>query len=170
MQGNQALANQPKQTQSNVFTTLSDLLPSSTTIPVIDSADKSFIDNLLTHIPPVLLLLSQEADDVSSVDPNSETAKAAIEALSLDQKKDILRKVLRSPQFSQSLVSLTAALRDGGLPTISEALKIPVQDGGYIRRNGVPLGNGDAVEAFTNGVKKSAEKENGAKEGKMDTD
>jgi len=160
MQGNQALTNQTRQAQGKVFTTLPDLLPSSTTIPVIDSADASFVDNLLTHIPPVLLLLSQDADNSSSVKPNSETGIAAIEALSLDQKKDILRKVLRSPQFSQSLASLTAALRDGGLPTISEALRIPIKDGGYIRQGGgVPLGNGDAVEAFMNGVKESAKKE-----------
>ncbi len=169
MQGNQALTNQTQQSQGRVFTTLPDLLPSSTTIPVIDSADASFIDNLLTHIPPILLLLSQEANDLSSVDPNSDSAKAAIEALSLDQKKQVLRKVLRSPQFSQSLASLTAALRDGGLPTISEALKIPVKDGGYIKQGGgVPLGNGDAVEAFVNGVREYAEKEIGADEGQME--
>lgn len=161
------MGNQPQQPQGQIFTTLPDLLPTSTTIPVIETADVSVIDNLLSHLPPVLLLLSQEADDLSSVDPNSETAKAAIEALSLDQKKEILRRVLRSPQFSQSLMSLTGALRDGGLPTISEALKIPVKDGGYIRRGGVPLGGGDAVEAFMNGIKDSAKKDN---EGKMETD
>ena len=170
MQGNQALSNQQSQPQSKIFTTLSDLLPSSTTIPVIDSADSAFVDNLLNHIPPVLLLLSQEADDISSVDPNSETAKAAIEALSLDQKKEVLRKVLRSPQFSQSLGSLTAALRDGGVPSISEALKIPVENGGFIRRGGVPLGGGEAVEAFLKGVKASVMEMDDVEEGRMDTD
>lgn len=170
MQGNQALSNQQSQPQGKIFTTLPDLLPSSTTIPVIDSADSAFIDNLLSHIPPVLLLLSQEADDISTVDPNSETAKAAIEALSLDQKKQILRKVLRSPQFSQSLGSLTAALRDGGVPSISEALTIPVENGGFIRRGGVPLGGGEAVEAFLKGVKASVEKKDEIEEGRMDTD
>jgi len=170
MQGNQALQGQPPQPQGKIFTTLPDLLPPSTTIPFIDSASSAFIDNLLSFIPPVLLLLSQEADDISSVDPNSETAKAAIEALSLDQKKEVLRKVLRSPQFSQSLGSLTGALRDGGLPTISEALKIPVKDGGYIKRGGVPLGGGDAVEAFMDGVKETAEKEKGEDNEKTETD
>lgn len=170
MQGNQALSNQQTQPQGKIFTTLPDLLPSSTTIPVIDSSDSAFVDNLLSHIPPVLLLLSQKADDISSVDVNSETAKAAIEALSLEQKKEILRKVLRSPQFSQSLGSLTAALRDGGVPSISEALKIPVENGGFIRRGGVPLGGGEAVEAFLNGVKASVEKKDDVEEGRMDTD
>lgn len=170
MQGSQALSNQQSQPQGRIFTTLPDLLPSSTTIPVIDSADSVFVDNLLGHIPPVLLLLSQEADDISSVDPNSESTKAAIEALSLDQKKEILRKILRSPQFSQSLGSLTAALRDGGVPSISEALKIPVENGGFIRRGGVPLGGGEAVEAFLKGVKMSVEKKDDAEEERMETD
>ena len=170
MQGNQSLSNQQSQPQGKVFTTLPDLLPPATTIPVIDSADSAIIDNLLSHIPPVLLLLSQEADDTSSVEPTSETAKAALEALSVDQKKEILRRVLRSPQFSQSLGSLTAALRDGGVPSISEALKIPVENGGFIKQGGVPLGGGEAVENFLKGVKVSVEKKNEAQEGRMDTD
>ena len=176
MQGNQALGNQQDQRQGNIFTTLPDLLPPAETIQMVDSADTAFVDNLLSYLPPELLLLSQEADDFSSVDPNSETAQAAIEALSLDQKKEILRKVLRSPQFSQGLGSLTQALRDGGLPSISDALRIPVKDGGFIRRGDVPQGGGDAVEAFMDGVKASTEKENEAKkkdegeDGKMETD
>ena len=169
MQGSQALSNQQPQ-QGRIFTTLPDLLPSSTTIPVIDSADVTLIDNLLSHIPPVVLLLSQEADDISSVDPNAETAKAGIEALSFQQKQEILKKVLRSPQFSQSLGSLTAALRDGGLHSISEALKIPIENGGFNGRSGIPLGGGEAVEAFIKGVKASVEKEDVAEEGKMNTD
>lgn len=118
----------------------------------------------------MLLLLAQEADDISSVDPNAETAAAAIEALSLDQKKDILRKVLRSPQFSQSLGSLTMALRDGGLPSISEALGIKVENGGFMARGGMPLGDGEAVEAFVEGVKKEVEEQLKGEDGKIDTD
>lgn len=167
MQGNQALAN--AQTQADVegklFTTLPDLLPSSTTVPFIDSASESTVDNLLSFLPPQLLLLSQEVDDISSADPNSETAKAAMEALSVAQKREILRKVLRSPQFSQSLGSLTVALRDGGLPSISDALGVPVENGGFLRRGGVPLGGGDAVEAFLKGVKEAVER---VSEGKAD--
>ena len=177
LQGNQALQKQPSRSQSRqmqgqLFTTLPELLPSATTIPVIDTADEPFVDNLLSNLPHVLLLVNQEADEASSVDPTPETARAALEALSLDQKKEILRKVLRSPQFSQSLGSLTQALRDGGLPTISEALRIPVAQGGYIKQgSGVPMGGGDAVEAFVNGVKSEVEKKNGeSDEGKMETD
>lgn len=158
LQGNQALQNQPS-AEGKLFTTLPELLPSATTVPVIDATDEGYVDNLLSNLPPVLLLLNQEADEVSSVDPSPETAKAAMEALSLDQKKEILRKVLRSPQFSQSLSSLTQALRDGGLPTISEALRIPVARGGYIKEGGgVPMGGGDAIEAFVDGVKADVEK------------
>ncbi|KAI9814413.1 MAG: hypothetical protein M1827_003269 [Pycnora praestabilis] len=151
----------PQNTQSAPFTTLPDLLPSSTTIPLIDSGatSPSFIDNLLSYLPPTLLLLAQENSDNSSVDPNTETAQAALHALSLDQKKDILRKVLRSPQFSQSLGSLTVALRDGGLPSVSEALGIKVERGGFVGRGGVPLGGGEAVEAFLEGVKRTVEEE-----------
>jgi 26S proteasome regulatory subunit N13 len=99
-----------------------------------------------------LLLLAQDVEDVSSVD-DPELTEAVMASLDLSQKKSILRKVLHSPQFSQSLASLTVAIRDGGLPSISEALKIPVENGGFMRRGGVPLGGGDAVEAFLQGVR-----------------
>ena len=157
MQGSQALANPQAQSQPKPFTTLPDLLPPSTTIPMVESLPPSSINSLLSYLPPTLLLLSQEADDASSVDPTPETAAAALETLSLDQKKDILRKVLRSPQFSQSLGSLTQALRDGGLPSISDALGVKVENGGFVRRGGVPVGGGEAVEAFLKGVKESVE-------------
>ncbi|KAL8839413.1 MAG: hypothetical protein Q9170_001752 [Blastenia crenularia] len=122
MQGNQALQNPQARVEEKLFTTLPDLLPSSTTIPVIDSAQVELVDRLLSQLPPDLMLLAQEVDDISSVDATSETVEAAMEALSLDQKKDILRKVLRSPQFQQSLSSLTSAIHDGGLPSIRQYL------------------------------------------------
>ncbi|KAL8947931.1 MAG: hypothetical protein Q9222_005834 [Ikaeria aurantiellina] len=171
MQGSQVMRDPQARTQPKPFTTLPDLLPTSTTIPVINSADEKLVNDLLSQLPPELMLLAQEIDDASSVDPTSETAKAAMEALSLDQKKDILRKVLRSPQFQQSLGSLTVALRDGGLPGIGDALGIPVENGGYLKKGGgVPMGGGDAVEAFLYGVKDAVEKEKEGGEGKMDTD
>lgn len=51
------------------------------------------------------------------------------------------------------------AIRDGGLPMVAESLKIPVENGGLIRGGNMPLGEGNAVEAFVEGVKKSVEKE-----------
>ena len=91
-----------------------------------------------------------------------------MQSLDLSQKKDIVKRVLRSPQFTQSLASLTVALRDGGLPSISEALKIPVENGGFMRRGGVPLGGGDAVESFLEGVRRHV-KESGQGD-RMETD
>jgi 26S proteasome regulatory subunit N13 len=112
----------------------------------------------LEFLPPKLLVLAQEADDALVVSVDASSADAAKQALSLERKKVVLHRVLRSPQFSQSLSSLTIALRDGGLPSISEALNINVQNGGFMRRGGVPLGGGDAVEAFLNGVKDQVKK------------
>jgi len=148
-----------QQTQGQVYTTLPDLLPSSTTIPTLDSASPAQIDNLLNYLPPTILLIAQEsaASIDGMVEPNAATATAAMEALSLDQKKSILKRVLRSPQFHQSLGSLTMAIRDGGLPSIAEALEIRLQNGGLVKGGSVPLGGGDAVEAFVEGAKKTVE-------------
>ena len=119
---------------------------------MLESASPETVDDLLSHVPPILLLLAQDIDDLTGVDPTSETAQAAIAALSAEQKKDVLTRVLRSPQFTQSLGSLTVALRDGGLPAISEALKIRI-DGGYMKRGGMMITGGEAVEAFLKGVR-----------------
>ena len=150
-----------------LFTTLADLLTPASTLPLIDSADTDTVDRFLQYLPPTLIAVAQEADDAAKLQ-TSINVEASKEALSFPQKKDILRRVLRSPQFSQSLSSLTIALRDGGLPSISEALSIPVRNGGYMRRGGMPLGGGDAVEAFLDGVKEIAEKEQ--KGDSMETD
>jgi len=161
LQGNTALAGQAGQqsAQGKLFTTLPDLLQPSSTLPVAQAADDATLDELLSLLPPQLLLLAQEADNIGSVDPSPETTQAALQALSSAQKKEIVIKVLRSPQFSQSLASLTAALRDGGLPTIGDALQIPVKNGGFIRHGGVPLGGGEAVEAFLEGIKSKVDQE-----------
>ena len=154
--------------QEKLFTSLADLLTPASTIPLVESADAKTVDHMLSFLPPVLLLFAQEVDDAALAEPNAETAQAALQALSLEQKKAILQKVLRSPQFSQSLSSLTVALRDGGLPSISEALRIPVQNGGFMRRGGVPLGGGNAVESFLEGVRSLVE-DGGRKESAGDS-
>lgn len=158
------------QQQQSLFTTLSDLLASDTTVPIVRNADSSFVDSLLSHVPPAILLLAQGSDDPSSsgVEPNQESVQAAIAALNSEQKKDILLRILRSPQLSQSLGSLTVALRDGGLPNVSQALRIPVENGGLVRGGTMPLGGGDAVEAFLNGIKKQVDEEDKGDEN-MDT-
>jgi 26S proteasome regulatory subunit N13 len=88
-------------------------------------------------------------------------------SLGQEEKRDVLKRVVTSPQMRQSLGSLTVALRDGGLPNVSQALKIDVQNGGFIRGGGMPLGGGEAVKAFVEGVKKTVEKDDDANE--MDT-
>lgn len=169
MQGNQALGEPHTQKLDSAFTTLPDLLPSSTTIPVIDGANESFIDNLLLYVPPTLLVSNPDSEVFGSKDPNPEIVKAAIRSLELDVKKKLLKKVLRSPQFFQSLSSLTVALRDGGLPTIADALGVPIENGGFTRRGAVPVGGGEAIKAFLDGVKKFVEKEVDAENEVMDT-
>ena len=62
------------------------------------------------------------------------------------------------------------ALRDGGLPSVSDALKIKVENGGFMRRGGMPLGGGEAVEAFLNGVRATVEEETEREDGNMETD
>ena len=134
LKGGQGISAQQASQGAQIFTTLPDLLPSSTTIPTIDSASEAQIDTLFQYLPPALQKES-----------------------SVDSKKALLKQVLRSPQFHQSLGSLTMALRDGGLPSIADALEVKVQNGGLVRGGSVPLGGGDAVEAFVEGVKKFVE-------------
>jgi hypothetical protein len=127
---------------------------------MIEAASEEYVDNLLGFLPPTVIVLSQQGSDTDFIgEPSSESIKAAQEAMSLDQKRSLLKKVLRSPQFTQSLASLTIALRDGGLPTIAEALQIKVQNGGLLRGGAMPLGGGEAVEAFVEGVKKTVQEE-----------
>jgi 26S proteasome regulatory subunit N13 len=159
LKGGQGGMPQGQQGEGKRFTTLVDLLSSSTTIPMLDSATPGQIDNLLGYLPPTILLLAQQSTATLDrlVEPSAESTNAAMEALSLEQKKAILRRVLRSPQFHQSLGSLTMAIRDGGLPSIAEALGLQLQNGGLVRGGTVPLGGGDAVEAFVDGMKKVVE-------------
>lgn len=159
----------PAQDPEQPSTTLQDLLPPSTTLPFLESADAATADHLLNFLPPALLLLAQGNAEALDADTDPELAQAALLSLDLPQKKDILRRVLRSPQFIQSLASLTVALRDGGLPSISEALEIPVANGGFMRRGGVPVGGGEAVEAFLDGVRQHV-KQKDSEPGQMETD
>lgn len=162
MQRNHSLRNQGVPIPVSQFTTLPDLLPTSTTIPLVDMADEKYIHTLLGHLPPVLLSMGQVVGEPFSTDSTSETTES-LKALNLEQKKEILRKVLRSPQFSQSLDSLTVALRDGGLPSIGDALGIPIENGGFMRNSRVPIGGGNAVKAFLNGTRAAVEREHNSK-------
>lgn len=159
IQGNEALSGNDDSSSEAVFATLPNLLPTSTTIPFIDAADEALLNSLLTNLPPVLLLPNYEDESTSSLDPTPEAVSTAIEAMSLDRKRDVLRQVLRSPQFSQSLSSLNTAVINGGLPAIGDALGIPIENGGFTKNGRVPKGGADAVKAFLNGIKATVEKE-----------
>ncbi len=163
-----------------LYPMLSDLLPPPVTVPVIRTATEAQVDELLGFLPPTVLVLARqgagddgnddededEDEDDAAEDETEErrraaaaAAEAARRAMSLGQKKALLEKVLRSPQFHQSLASLTMAIRDGGLPSIADALAVDVADGGYLRGGRqVPLGGGEAVEAFVEGVRRTVEK------------
>lgn len=153
-----------------VFTTLSDLMTPDVCIATLANATPAYLDSLCSLLPPQILLLAQEADDLTDVDPTSETTSAAIEALTVEQKKDVLKRVFRSPQLHQSLGSLTMAIRDGGLPMVADSLKVKVKNGGLIRGGQMPLGEGQAVEAFLEGVKATVKEEDASDAGgSMDT-
>lgn len=49
------------------------------------------------------------------------------------------------------------ALRDGGLPGVADALGIRVENGGYMQGSGMPLGGGQAVKVFVDGVRKTVQ-------------
>ncbi|KAI0889965.1 proteasome complex subunit Rpn13 ubiquitin receptor-domain-containing protein [Annulohypoxylon maeteangense] len=146
------------QGDGKLYPLLSDLLTPPVTVPMARQAEEEQVDNLLSFLPPSVLILSQQANQGdSTAEPTAAAIQAAREAMSLGQKKALLEKVLRSPQFHQSLASLTMAIRDGGLPSIADALSIKVKNGGYLRGSQMPLGGGDAVEAFVEGVKKTVQ-------------
>ncbi|KAI0972549.1 proteasome complex subunit Rpn13 ubiquitin receptor-domain-containing protein [Xylaria arbuscula] len=155
--GSHTAANQG---EGKLYPLLSDLLTPPTTVPMSRTGTEERIDNLLSFLPPSVLVLSQQSDHGdSTAEPTADAVEAAKAAMSLGQKKALVEKVLRSPQFHQSLTSLTMALRDGGLPTVADALSIKVENGGYLRGSQMPLGGGDAVEAFVEGVKRTVQEE-----------
>ncbi|KAK3115798.1 hypothetical protein LTR53_004529 [Teratosphaeriaceae sp. CCFEE 6253] len=149
------------------YTTLPDLLPPSTVLPFLHSCTRQQTDTLCAFLPPELFLLAQESAGTpssSDPDPTPAAGEAAIEALSTEQKTEILVRCARSPQFAQSLGSLTVALRDGGLPMIGEALGLVVEHGGTIRGGVMPLGGGQAVRGFVEGVRRTVERGPGGDE------
>jgi 26S proteasome regulatory subunit N13 len=143
----------------DAFTTLPDLLWPSHTIPTVDKASPELIDALIAQLPTTPFLLEADVEDVDQIDPNSETARMAMQTLDRDDKVDVLKRILRAPQLRGALVSLTEALKTGALPTVAQGLKIDVEHGGYMRGGAMPLGGGDAVKAFVEGVKRTVENE-----------
>lgn len=158
IQGQQGLGSgATRQQQADVpYPHLNHLLPTSTTVPMIDTASTEYLDSLLSFLPPAVITLAAHPSNDSKAEPGPAEVERAKASMSLENKRTLLKKVLRSPQFYQSLGTLTMALRDGGLPSVADALGIQVQNGGYVEQGTVPMGGGQAVEAFVEGVKKAA--------------
>ncbi|EJP69605.1 adhesion regulating molecule [Beauveria bassiana ARSEF 2860] len=140
---------------------LNHLLPTSITVPMVNEASEDLINSLLNYLPPSIILMAADAssNENSTIEPKPAVVEAAKAALSMSQKRALITRVLRSPQFHQALGTLTMALRDGGLPTIAEALGVNLENGGYIQQGGMPLGGGYAVKAFVDGIVKSAKEQ-----------
>ncbi|KAL7912065.1 proteasome complex subunit Rpn13 ubiquitin receptor domain-containing protein [Trichoderma velutinum] len=147
---------QQQQQQADIaYPYLSHLLPTSITVPIVDSLSAEQVDSLLSFLPPAVIVLASDTVELDGrSDPTADQIKAANESLSLAQKQALLKKVLRSPQFHQALGTLTMALRDGGLPSVADALNVKVENDGYLQP-GIPMGGGYAVKAFIDGVKKT---------------
>jgi 26S proteasome regulatory subunit N13 len=150
----------PADTAEEKYPHLTHLLPSETTLPVIETASEEYVDTLLGLLPPTIVILAAGFGTSGVVgEPSPDVFEAARDSMELDAKKTLLRKVARSPQFHQSLASLSLALRDGGLPGVADALGIKVENGGYMKGGAMPLGGGDAIRAFVEGAKKTVEDE-----------
>lgn len=123
---------------------------------MIDAASPEFTESLLSYLPGEVVVLgsSVTVDSSGVIEPSDEVVEAAKASMTLEEKRTLLKKVARSPQFHQALGSLTTAVRDGGLPSIADALGVKVENGGYIPGGGMPLGGGNAVETFVEGIKK----------------
>ena len=111
---------------------LHDLLAAETTAPLVEKLSEESIENLISNLPPAL------------VPKNA----------SLSQKKQIITKVLRSPQFTQGAVSLSVALREGALKGVADSLKIPLL---AAEENS----NADPVEIFIKATKRQVERDDG---------
>ncbi|KAG0125437.1 proteasome complex subunit Rpn13 ubiquitin receptor-domain-containing protein [Tuber indicum] len=119
--------------QQEPMISLHDLLPPTTTTSLLAAMTPGAVDDLISNLPQGIV-------------PRNAT---------LAQKKEVIRKVLHSPQFSQSLVGLSVALRDGGLRGISDSLGVRLAPGD--ERTG-----SDQVTIFVEAVKREEEKKEGS--------
>ncbi|PWW76599.1 adhesion regulating molecule [Tuber magnatum] len=115
--------------QQEPMISLHDLLPSTTTTSLLAGMTPGTVDDLISNLPQGIV-------------PRNAT---------LAQKKEVIRKVLHSPQFSQSLVSLSVALRDGGMRGISDSLGVRLDPG----EEGA---GSDSVTTFVEAIKREEEK------------
>jgi len=108
---------------------LHDLLDPREIAGVVQNMSSEAVENMISNLPPALV-------------PSG---------VSEAHKKNIIAKVLRSPQFAQGAISLSAALREGALRGVADSLKVPLLPGDEAAA--------DQVEAFVRGVKREIERE-----------
>ena len=150
--------------RDKAYPNLSHLLPTSVTVPMVDTIATSSpdrLDSLLSFLPSSIIVLSgsNPSDYDGKNEPSAEAVTRAKASMSLEAKKSLVKKVLRSPQFHQGLVAISKALYDGGLPGISDALGVEVENNGYMKNMPMPVGGGQALEAFVDGVKNTVQKQ-----------
>ncbi|KAI9727538.1 MAG: hypothetical protein M1828_006480 [Chrysothrix sp. TS-e1954] len=151
-----SLSNQPQAQDS--YTTLPDLLPTPQTTTSLSHLPLPQLTHILsTQIPPTLLQLAHNVPP-SSLSPNlpPQEAAALASSLSESQQRELLEKVLRSAQFTQSLGGVDRAVRSGGLEGVAEALGVGLDDSGKVAGS---QGGGPAVRAFVEGVRRKVEEE-----------
>ena len=140
------------------FPSLIELLSPSNTIPfIMQACDESIIDR-------ILMLLPTEISELAVNDNNGyKTGKCTshesnVRQLSMRLKKEMLLKVLRSPQLCQSLDSLSVALRGGGLLSVSEALDINLNNDLALENAMNNTSSLSPFQIFLNGIKSSIKK------------
>ncbi|KAL5596776.1 hypothetical protein BROUX41_006540 [Berkeleyomyces rouxiae] len=146
LEGNQQLSGVPPRSEAadKPYPSLSNLLVTSVTVPIIDGdISEQKLDDLISYLPPAIVVATANSGvsgGITSEAPSADMLDAAKASLSFSDKRDLVKKVLRSPQFAQSLGSLTMAIRDGGLPAIADVLNVQVEGNGYMRGGAMPLG------------------------------
>jgi len=151
------------------FPHIGHLLVTDTTVPMVEEASEDFINSLLALLPPTVVVMGTDSSsldvadddddedngsDNKATEPTPAAVAAAIAAMDLSEKRRLVVRVLRSPQFQQSLTSLNMALREGGLPDVAAALGVKLDNGGRLP-GGMPLGGDAAIKAFVEGIKKA---------------
>ncbi|KAI5815020.1 proteasome complex subunit Rpn13 ubiquitin receptor-domain-containing protein [Pyronema omphalodes] len=114
--------------QPATATSLTDLLSTPNTVPLVASMSEETLNNLISNLPPTII---------------PENATVA-------QKKEVITKVLRSAQFTQGAASLTAALREGALRAVADSLRVPLQPGEETTGE-------DPVEVFVKAIKRQTD-------------
>ena len=135
------------------FPSLTELLSPSTTIPfIIQARDESLIDRMLLLLPTEISELMLKDTHPFKLDKRT-SYEFNIRHLTTELKKELLLKILRSPQLCQSFDSLSIALRGGGLLAVSEALDIDLNMELATENANNDTASISPIQIFLNGIK-----------------